>query len=53
MVSLNSWQKNFDEAKQYLELAKTKSPNSNMVISAERFYLRALSANEGLKNYSD
>ncbi len=49
MVTLNSWQKNFEEAKQYLDIAKSINANSNMVISAEQFYLRALSANEGLK----
>lgn len=49
MVSLNSWQKNFEDAKKYLDISKNLGPNSNMVISAEQFYLRALSANEGLK----
>lgn len=49
MVSLNSWQKNFEDAKKYLAISKNLAPNSNMVISAEQFYLRSLSANEGLK----
>jgi tetratricopeptide (TPR) repeat protein len=49
MVSLNSWQKNFEDAKKYLDISKNLAPNSNMVISSEQFYLRSLSANEGLK----
>ncbi|MCH7827692.1 MAG: tetratricopeptide repeat protein, partial [Bacteroidetes bacterium] len=49
MISLNSWQKDFPEAKKYLDLAKNISPNDNLVITSEQFYERALSANEGLK----
>jgi len=49
MISLNAWQKNFEESKKYLDIAKTLAPNTNMVKSSEQFYLRALSANEGMK----
>ena len=49
MISLNAWQKDFPEAKKYLDLAKSIRPNDNLVITSEQFYDRALSANEGLK----
>ena len=49
MITLEAWQKNFEESKKYLDFAKTIAPNSNIVNSSEQFYLRALSANEGLK----
>ncbi|MCH7974257.1 MAG: hypothetical protein IH949_10285, partial [Bacteroidetes bacterium] len=49
MITLEAWQKNFEESKKYLDFAKTIAPNSHIVNSSEQFYLRALSANEGLK----
>ncbi|PJA97895.1 MAG: hypothetical protein CO128_10135 [Ignavibacteriales bacterium CG_4_9_14_3_um_filter_30_11] len=49
MSTLEAWQKNFDESKKYLDIAKRLDPNSSIVSATEQFYIRALSANEGYK----
>ena len=49
MSTLEAWEKNFEESKKYLDIAKSLEPNSSIVSATEQFYERALSANEGLK----
>ena len=49
LASINAWQKDFEEAKKYVDLAKEISPNSPEVEEAESNYLLHVSANEELK----
>jgi len=49
LVSLYSWEKDFEEAKKYLDIAKTLSPYNPEVESAQSNYELHLSANEELK----
>ena len=49
LASLHSWQKEFDLAKKYVDLAKEINPNSPEVEEAESNYLLHLSAYDELK----
>lgn len=49
LATINAWQKEFDEAKKYVDLAKEIAPNNPDVEEAESNYLLHLSAYEELK----
>lgn len=49
LTSLYSWQKDFDTAKRYLDMAKNINPNNSDVLSAESNYFLHVSAYEELQ----